>query len=85
MIDYALILSINYVGKSWSLDGDSYDGLTWSDSSPKPTQSELNALWEATQATIATKAQAVIDAKASALAKLTALGLTQAEVTALVS
>jgi hypothetical protein len=29
-------------------------------------------------------AQAVIDAKASALAKLTALGLTQAEVTALI-
>ena len=30
-------------------------------------------------------AQAVIDTKASALAKLTALGLTQAEVTALIS
>jgi len=41
-------------------------------------------LWESTQAAVAAKEQAAKDAKASALAKLTALGLTQAEVTALI-
>ena len=39
---------------------------------------------QAVTAQAETDAQAVIDTKASALAKLTALGLTQAEVTALV-
>jgi hypothetical protein len=84
MIDYALILTINYVGKQWSLSGNSYAGLNWLDSSPKPTQAELDALWESTQAAVAAQKQAVIDTKASALAKLTALGLTQDEVKAIV-
>ena len=85
MIDYALILTINYVGKEWSLDGDSYDGLTWFSDTPKPTQEELDALWESTQATVAANAQAEINTKASALAKLAALGLTEDEVKALVT
>jgi hypothetical protein len=84
MIDYAQILSVNYAGSEWSLNGDFYEGLDWIDSSPKPTKAELDALWESTQATIAAKKQAVIDTKASALAKLAALGLTQDEVKALV-
>jgi hypothetical protein len=84
MIDYSLILSTNYVGSQWSLNGDSYDGLTWISDTPKPTQTELDALWESTQATAAAQAQAAIDTKASALAKLAALGLTQDEVKALV-
>jgi hypothetical protein len=84
MIDYAQILSVNYAGSKWSLNGDSYDGLDWIDSSPKPTKAELDGLWESTQAAVAAKAQAAIDVKASALAKLAALGLTQDEVKALV-
>jgi hypothetical protein len=84
MINYAQILITNYVGKQWSLDGDSYDGLTWLDSTTKPTQAELDALWESTQAVVAAKEQAAKDVKASALAKLAALGLTQDEVKALV-
>ena len=84
MLDYSLILSTNYVGKQWSLNGDSYDGLNWLDASPKPTQAELDALWESTQAAVAAKEQAAKDVKASALAKLAALGLTQDEVKALV-
>lgn len=83
MIDYTLILTTNYVGKQWTLNGDSYDGLTWLDSSPKPTQSELDSLWESTQAAVAAKEQAAKDVKVSALAKLAALGLTQDEVKAL--
>ena len=84
MIDYALIFSINYVGKQWSLDGDSYDGLNWLDTSPKPTQAELDALWESTKTTVANAKTQAETTKASALAKLTALGLTQDEVKALV-
>ena len=53
MIDYAQILSINYADKEWSLSGDSYDGLNWLDTSPKPTQEELDALWIPTQDTVA--------------------------------
>jgi len=84
MIDYAKILTKKYVGKQWSLSGNSYDNLEWLDSSPKPTQAELDSLWGETQAQIQAEAQAIIDTKVSALAKLTALGLTQAEITALV-
>jgi hypothetical protein len=84
MIDYAQILSVNYAGKQWSLNGDSYDGLTWLSDTPKPTQAELDALWESTQTAVAAQEQAAKDIKASALAKLAALGLTQDEVKALV-
>lgn len=84
MVDYSLILSTNYVGKQWTLHGDLYDGLTWRDESPKPSKEELDALWESTKTTILAKEQAAQDAKASALAKLAALGLTEDEVKALV-
>jgi hypothetical protein len=53
MIDYAQILTTNYAGSQWSLNGDSYDGLTWLSDTPKPTQAELDALWIPTQETIA--------------------------------
>ena len=49
MIDYAQILSTNYGDKSWRLVGNDYDGLEWLDSSPKPTQAELDALWDKTK------------------------------------
>jgi hypothetical protein len=67
MLDYALILSNNYVDKQWSLSGDSYDGLDWQDSSPKPTKAELDALWQSTldaqaKATCKTQAKALLAA-----------------------
>lgn len=52
MIDYTQILSVNYVGEKWMLNGDSYEGLTWLSDTPKPTQAELDALWPTTQTTI---------------------------------
>lgn len=45
MIDYSLILTKNYAGKEWSVIGDSYDGIEWKDSSPKPTKEELDSQW----------------------------------------
>lgn len=56
MIDYSAILSINYPNAQWSLAGNTYDGLTWLDSSAKPTQAELDALWPSTQDTFAKNA-----------------------------
>ena len=49
MIDYNLILVTFYITSQWSLNGNSYAGLDWLDSTPKPTQEELDALWIPTQ------------------------------------
>jgi hypothetical protein len=49
MIDYTAILLLNYPGAQWSLNGEEYSGLEWYDSTPKPTQAELDALWIPTQ------------------------------------
>jgi hypothetical protein len=53
MINYSQILTVNYNNCRWSLVGNSYDGLTWYSDTPKPTQAELDALWPATQTTVA--------------------------------
>ena len=47
MIDYSKILTANYASAQWSLAGDTYEGLTWLDSTPKPTQAALDAQWPA--------------------------------------
>ena len=50
VIDYLTILILNYSGTQWSLgDPFQYDTLDWLDSTPKPTQEELDALWIPTQ------------------------------------
>ena len=49
MIDYSLILSVNYPNTQWAINGDTYDGLEWLDDTPKPTQAELDALWPEVQ------------------------------------
>lgn len=53
MIDYVSILTVNYTGKTWSMNGNCYDGLEWLDVSPKPTQEELDSLWISTQEEVA--------------------------------
>jgi len=47
--DYAAVLSENYPGSLWTLDGDTYDGLTWLSDTPKPSQEELDAAWPQVQ------------------------------------
>ena len=79
-MDIATILTRKYLGKEWTLDGDNYTGLTWLSDTPKPTKKELEALWPDVQAEIAAEAQAKVDARASAIAKLEALGLTVEEI-----
>lgn len=55
MIDYSKVLSTNYPGAQWTLNGDTYDGLTWLDDSPKPSQKELDAQWAEVQAELVRK------------------------------
>jgi len=44
-MDISLILSKNYNGSIWTLNGDDYSGLTWLSETPKPTEKELQAQW----------------------------------------
>jgi len=47
--DYAAVLQAVRPGAEWFLDGDDYEGLTWLDGSPKPSQAELDAAWPQVQ------------------------------------
>lgn len=49
MTDYAAVLSTNYPGAEWALDGNDYDTLQWFSDTPKPTQAELDAQWPQVQ------------------------------------
>lgn len=79
-MDIATILTRKHAGSEWTLDGDNYEGLTWLSDTPKPTKAALEELWSDVVAEIEAEKQAKVDAKASALAKLEALGLTADEV-----
>jgi hypothetical protein len=79
-MDLALILDRKFSGSQWTLNGNSYEGLTWLSDSPKPSLKTLEDFWPEVDAQLKAEAQAKIDAKASAIAKLQALGLTVQEV-----
>ena len=51
MINYSLILSINYQNDHWSILGNDYETFNWFSETPKPTQNELDALWSSTEET----------------------------------
>ena len=82
MTDYAAVLVANYFGSQWTLDGDTYDGLTWLSDSPKPTQAELDDAWPAVQQARQDAVAAEAAAKQSAIDKLAALGLSVDEIRA---
>ena len=79
-MDIAVILSRRYAGSLWVLDGDDYAGLTWLSDTVKPTEAALSKVWASVQDEIAAEGQARLDAKASTIDKLKALGLTVEEV-----
>lgn len=81
-MDIAQVLTRKYAGSEWTLNGDAYEGLTWLSESPKPSGEDLVSLWPTVQAEMEAEAQARLDARASAVAKLEALGLTVDEVSA---
>ena len=82
MTDYAAVLTANYPDAEWTLDGDTYDGLTWLSDSPKPSQADLDAAWPAVQQARADAVAAKEAARQSGIDKLNALGLTVDEVSA---
>ncbi len=45
MIDYSAILTANYAGKEWSINGNDYESLEWYSTGTAPTQAELDAQW----------------------------------------
>ena len=79
-MDIATVLSRRYAGSEWILDGDDYAGLTWLSDTVKPTQAALVKAWPSVQSEIAAEVQTTLDAKASTIEKLKALGLTVEEV-----
>ena len=82
MTDYAAVLTANYASSEWTLNGDSYDGLTWLSDTPKPSQQELDDAWPAVQQARQDAEAAKVAARQSGLDKLAALGLTVDEVSA---
>jgi hypothetical protein len=83
MIDIAAILSNKFVGSEWTLSGENYEGLTWLSETEKPTLEELENLWDEVASELQAKADAVVATRSSALAKLSALGLTPEEIASL--
>jgi hypothetical protein len=79
-MDISAILTSKFLDSEWTLNGDDYSGLIWLSETPKPTEQQLLSFWPAVQSELQAKEQAKIDAKASAIAKLEALGLTVQEV-----
>jgi hypothetical protein len=74
------ILRVNYPGALYIQTGEDYEGLDWKDESTKPTKAKLESEWAGVKAKLEAEEQAKIDAKASAISKLQALGLTVEEV-----
>ena len=82
MTDYAAVLSENHPDSQWTLDGDTYEGLTWLSDTPKPSKAELDAAWPAVQQAQSDAVAAKEAARQSAIDKLAALGLTVDEISA---
>jgi hypothetical protein len=80
--DYAAVLSENYPDAEWTLNGDTYGGLTWLSDTPKPTQAELDAAWPAVQQARQDAVAVKEAARQSAISKLAALGLNVDEISA---
>ena len=85
MINYVFILTRKYKNQEWILDGEDYSGLTWLSSEEKPSQEELDNLWEEVQLEIAAEQTAKENAKQNALIKLEALNLTIEDIKSLLN
>ena len=79
-----LTLSHMRPNEEWTLDGDGFDGLTWLSETPKPTEAEIKAAEPAALAAAVEADAAKAAARESAIAKLAALGLNDAEINAII-
>ena len=76
MINYIEILIRKFPNQEWTIEDDDYNKLTWFSNTTKPSQEELDNLWEEVQLEIAAEQTAKENAKQNALIKLEALNLT---------
>ena len=83
MTDFAAVLSRRHKGREWAINANDYDQLVMLDGGAKPSKKSLEEAWPEVAAEIATEADRRAAAKVSARAKLAALGLTEAELAAL--
>lgn len=83
MSDYAMILTTKFPDREWTLNGNNYDSLQMIDGKPEINQGTLDSLWPEVQTEIEAKNFAREKAKETALEKLVELGLTKAEINAL--
>lgn len=81
-MNIAMILTRKFPNTQWNLLDNDYAKLEWLSDTPKPSKKTLEGLWVEVQAEIAEERQAKEDARASAIGKLEALGLTVDEVSA---
>ena len=49
-MDIPTVLTHLYPDAQWTLNGDTFDGLTWLDDSPKPSEKELRVAWPRVEA-----------------------------------
>jgi hypothetical protein len=77
------ILLLKFPNDEWTLTGEDYEGLTWLSDTPKPSKKQLEDLSVDVAKEIEAAAKTKADARASAKAKLAALGLTEEEIGAL--
>ena len=76
MTSLAQVINYLYSGSEYTLEGDTYAGLTWHSSTPKPTEKELEDARDSVGAQIA-KDEA--DKEKTRAAILTRLGVTVEE------
>ena len=69
-MDITAILSKKYFGSEWTLNGDSYEGLTWLSKTSKPTEQELLDQWDEVKKLIADEIAQKATAKAALLERL---------------
>ena len=48
-VDYALVLTVEYPGRLWSLNDNDYSTLVILDDGPKPTKATLDSKWAAVE------------------------------------
>ena len=83
-MDITLALEHLRPSEEWTLDGDDYSGLTWLSDTKKPTKKELETAYPLAVAAKESEQAAKAAARESAVAKLAALGLNDAEIKAIV-
>ena len=84
MTDYAEVLNRRHQGRVWTLIDNDYERLTILDDGDKPSKKSLDDAWPEVQNQIAVEREQRVQARQSALAKLSELGLSAAEIAALV-